>query len=105
MGRQPGQKLMRRRNLPARGTVEQELAYAVQICPPKGPNCVVPLQIAQVQDCKFLLHFSMFLECNRRLQTKDSSVFDSAALCLKNLPAITPQQQGRLQPWMQLAQR
>ena len=39
-------KLMRRRNLPARGIVEQEPACAVQIW---APNCIVPLQIAQVQ--------------------------------------------------------
>ena len=37
---------MKKKNLPARGTVEQEPACAVQMWP---LNCRVPLQIAQVQ--------------------------------------------------------
>ena len=47
-GRQPGQQLEanEKKKLACQGTVEQEPACAVQIWP---PNCIVPLQIAQVQ--------------------------------------------------------
>ena len=56
-------KLMRRRNLPARGTLEHEPACTVQIWP---PNCIVPLQIAQVQISTELLEV-----CG--MDSKDSS--------------------------------
>ena len=46
---------MRRRNLPARGKVQQEPACAVQIWP---PNCIVPLQIAQLEVSANLLDVS-----------------------------------------------
>ena len=66
-------KLMRRRNLPARGTVEQEPACVVQIWP---PNWIVPLQIAQVQVSAKLLDVpGMDLKAAVVVQPKDSSVF------------------------------
>ena len=49
-------KLKRSRHLPARGTAEQEPTCAVQIW---SPNCIVPLQTAQVQvSAKLLLDVS-----------------------------------------------
>ena len=77
---------MRRRNLPARGTVEQEQACAVQIWP---LNCIVPLQVAQVQVSTELLEVS-------GMDSKDSFPKTVLAkLFLRNLPAVAPQPQGR----------
>ena len=78
---------MRRRILPARGTVEQELAYTVQIWP---PNCIVPLQIAKVQvSTKYLDVSGMESKATNQRQL-------CLCLCLRNSPAITPQLQGHL---------
>ena len=64
-----------------------------------APNCIVPLQIAQVQVSTELLEVS-------GKDSKDSSPKTVLPkLCLRNLPAIAPQPQGRLRPLRRRAQR
>ena len=64
-----------------------------------APNCIVPLQIAQEQVSTELLEVS-------GMDSKDS--FPKTVLplvCLRNLPAVAPQPQGRLRPLRRRAQR
>ena len=55
------------------------------------PNCIVPLQIAQVQVSTELLEVS-------GMDSKDSEPFQTETvlpkLCLRNLPAVAPQPQA-----------
>ena len=79
---------MRRRNLPARGTDEQEQACAVQIGPKLHCASSLSLQIAQVQVSTELLEVS-------GMDSKDSSPKTVLPfVCLRNLPAVASQQQG-----------
>ena len=69
--------------MPGRGTAEQDSAAGAcsGLC-----RCIVSLQIAHVQVPAKLLDVSgMELEWNRRLQTNDSSAFDSAlGICMQH---------------------
>ena len=76
---------MRRRNLLARGTIEQEPGLRRSN---RALNCIVPLQIAQVQVSTELLEVS-------GMDSRDS--FPKAVLplvYLRNLPAVAPPAAG-----------
>ena len=76
---------MRRRNLPARGTVKLSRSRWA-CCRSNRPNshCIVPLQIAQVQVSTEVLEVS-------GMDSKDSSPKTVLPLvCLRNLPPLPP---------------
>ena len=69
------------------------------------PNCILPLQIAQVQFSTEFLDVSGME--SKATSTNKRQLCLCVRVCVRNFPrpAITPQQQGRLQPLRRRAQR